>query len=112
MPKRELKLLVEDLKDCFSKIIKYTDNLTFEEFINDEKTVDAVIRNFLVIGEASKLLTEEFKSDNPQVEWRRLTDFRNILIHEYFGIDYDTLWDVIQNQVREHLDFLETIEFN
>jgi uncharacterized protein with HEPN domain len=110
MPKRENILLVDDLINCFIKIINYTQNLTYEEFLNDDKTVDAVIRNFEIIGEASKLLTEDFKSKHSQVEWKLLTGFRNRLIHEYFGVDYDTLWTVIQNEVQQYLDFLQTIE--
>ncbi len=111
MPKRENYLLVGDLIECCTNILDYTKGMTFDGFIDDKKTKDAVVRNFEIIGEASRLLTEEFKSDNPQVEWRRLTDFRNRLIHEYFGTDYDTVWKIIENAVQEHLDFLEIIEF-
>lgn len=111
MPKRENYLLVGDLIECFTNILDYTKGISFDDFIDDKKTKDAVVRNFEIIGEASKLLTEEFKSDNPQVEWRLMTGFRNKLIHEYFGIDYDAVWKIIQEEAQEHLDFLETIEF-
>lgn len=111
MPKRENYLLVNDLIECFKNILDYTKGMSFDDFIDDRKTKDAVVRNFEIIGEASKLLTEEFKSDNPQVDWRILTDFRNLLIHEYFGISYKTVWKIIQEEAQEHLDFLETIEF-
>ena len=111
MPKRENYLLVNDLIECFNNVLDYTQGLSFDDFIVDRKTKDAVVRNFEIIGEASKLLSEEFKSDNPQVEWRKMTDFRNKLIHEYFGTDYDAVWKIIQEEAHEHLDFLETIEF-
>ena len=109
MPKRDDYLLVDDIKNCLRKILNYTNGLSFEQFINNDVITDAVIRNFEIAGEASKLLTEEIKSDNPQVEWQGLTDFRNVLIHQYFGIDYEIVWKVITTEVQQHLDFLETI---
>lgn len=102
--------MIRDLKDCFIKILKYTNGLTYNQFINNGEKVDAVIRNFEIIGEASKLLTEEFKSNNHHVEWRLLTDFRNRLIHEYFGIDYSAVWEIIQHEAQHHLDLLEKID--
>lgn len=107
MPKRQNYLLVNDLINSFQNIIDYSKNFNYEEFIGNRLVVDAVVRNFEIIGEAAKLLTDEFKSEHPQVEWKRLTNFRNVLIHEYFGIDYETLWDIIQNQAQQHLDFLK-----
>ena len=111
MPKRENELLVQDLIDSFTNILDYTKGVSFDDFVENRMMKDAVIRNFKIIGEAANLLTEEFKSDNPQVEWRRLTDFRNKLIHHYFGLSYNIIWETIQNEAQEHLDFLETIEF-
>ncbi len=82
---------------------------TFDEFLNNAMCVDAVVRNFEIIGEASNHLSVEFKSDNLEVEWRKLIDFRNILIHNYFGVNYEILWDIIINQVGDHIDFIENI---
>ena len=63
--------------------------MSFNDFINDDKTIDAVVRNFEIIGEAANRIPEDFKSNHPEIEWRRMIGFRNRIIHEYFGIDYN-----------------------
>jgi len=84
--------------------------MSYDDFVDSQITVDAVIRNFKIVGEASNMLGEEFKLENPQVEWQKLTDFRNRLIHHSFGIRYDIVWDVINKEVFDYLDFLETTQ--
>ena len=110
MSKRENKLLVADIIQCFRLILKYTEGMNYEDFLNSQITCDAVVRNFEIIGEAAKISSPEFRSDNPKVPWRDFTDFRNKLIHHYFGVYWDIVWDVIQNEIPAYLDFLETIE--
>lgn len=94
MSKREPALLVEDIIDSANKIIEYTDNLSFQEFIADSKTIDAVIRNFEIIGEAANRLPEDFKELHPNIDWHRIRGFRNRIIHHYFGIDYSIVWEI------------------
>ncbi|GAB3545314.1 HepT-like ribonuclease domain-containing protein [Spirosoma fluminis] len=88
MSKRDSKLLVEDILDSAHKILDYTAELSFEEFIRDDKTIDAVIRNFEIIGEAANRLPEEFKDKLPDIDWYRIRGFRNRIVHDYFGIGY------------------------
>ena len=109
MSKREDELLVTDILEAFRKIKLFVGNYTYDEFLANEMCVDAVVRNFEIIGEASNHLSVEFKLDTPEVEWRKLIDFRNILIHNYFGVNYEILWDIIINQVDDHIDFIENI---
>ncbi|MGR6087538.1 MAG: HepT-like ribonuclease domain-containing protein [Arcticibacter sp.] len=97
MSKRVPGLLVADMIESAEKIISYTDGFSFEEFINDDKTVDAVIRNFEIIGEAANRLPDEFKTANPQIEWSTLRGFSNRIVHDYFGIDYSIVWNIIKN---------------
>ncbi|MEO7120527.1 MAG: HepT-like ribonuclease domain-containing protein, partial [Ginsengibacter sp.] len=92
MPKRDDDLLVSDMIDCCLKILNYIKGLDYDAFLNDSKTTDAVIRNFEVLGEACKYVSDETKLKNPLIEWRKIGDFRNILIHDYFGINHDILW--------------------
>ncbi len=92
MSKRDPKLLVGDILDSASRIIIYTEGLTFEDFSKDSKTVDAVIRNFEIIGEAANRLPEEFRDRYPDIDWRRIRGFRNRIVHDYFGIDYSIVW--------------------
>ena len=88
MSKRDPNLLITDILESASKILEYTQGLTFEEFTNDAKTIDAVIRNFEIIGEASGRLPEDFKDEFSDIDWHRIRGFRNRIVHDYFGIDY------------------------
>jgi uncharacterized protein with HEPN domain len=81
MSKRSSQLLLEDIVDCANKILAYTEGLSFEQFVADSKTVDAVIRNFEVIGEAANRLPEEMKDQFPQIDWHRIRGFRNRIVH-------------------------------
>ena len=88
MSKREPKLLIEDIIDSGNKILLYTAGLSFDDFTADSKTIDAVVRNFEIIGEAANRLPDEFKDQHTQIDWQRIRGFRNRIVHDYFGIDY------------------------
>ncbi|MFN9596372.1 MAG: DUF86 domain-containing protein [Bacteroidota bacterium] len=109
MSKRVPGLLVADMIESAEKIISYTDGFSLEEFINDDKTVDAVIRNFEIIGEAANRLPDEFKTANPQIEWSTLRGFRNRIVHDYFGIDYSIVWNIIKNYLPGLLTSLKSV---
>lgn len=81
MSKRSPNLLIGDILDSAYKILEYTKDLSFENFLSDSKTVDAVIRNFEVIGKAANRLPEGFKDRYPSIEWHRIRGFRNRIIH-------------------------------
>ena len=87
MSERILSLLLLDIKVSISKILEYTVGMTFESYEADSKTKDAVERNFEIVGEAASRISEDFKKLHPNVEWRIIKDFRNFIIHEYFGIN-------------------------
>lgn len=91
------------------KIRKYTDGLSFEDFLNDEKTVDAVIRNFEIIGEAANRIDFDFRNRNPEIEWSRIRGLRNRIIHEYFGIDYEIVWQIIEEYIDALIEHVETV---
>jgi len=97
--RRQHKFLLEDILEASNKIKLYTRDLTFEEFINDDKTIDAVVRNFEIIGEASNRFPEEIQLNYSSIEWKRIKGFRNRIVHEYFGIDYEIIWKIIQEQL-------------
>lgn len=94
MSKREPILLVSDILDSAHKILDYTAEQNFDDFIKDNKTVDAVIRNFEIIGEAANRLPEEFKNCFPEIDWHRIRGFRNRIVHDYFGIDHSIVWTI------------------
>ena len=94
MSSREPNLLVEDIIESSNKILEYTQDLSYEEFTKDSKTIDAVIRNFEIIGEAANRLPEHFKEKYPSIDWHRIRGFRNRIVHDYFGIDYSIVWEI------------------
>jgi uncharacterized protein with HEPN domain len=109
MSKRQPELLVGDIIDSGNKILQYTLNLTFAEFTNDSKTIDAVIRNFEIIGEAANRLPDEFKGNHPQIDWHRIRGFRNRIVHDYFGIDYNIVWTIKESYLPTLLDNLRLL---
>ncbi len=84
-----------------NKILDYTTGLSFEQFEIDNKTIDAVIRNFEIIGEASNRIDGDFKVRNSQIEWAKMRGFRNRIVHDYFGIDLEIVWSIIQDDIEE-----------
>ena len=94
MSNRSTNLLIEDILESGQKILDYTAGQTLEDFATDAKTVDAVIRNFEIIGEAANRLPETFKETHAEVDWHKIRGFRNRIVHEYFGIDYSIVWNI------------------
>ena len=97
--RRDFLLFLEDIMVCIEKLEKYTQGLTFDQFSKNEMAVDAVIRNFEVIGEAVKKIPKELKQKYPDVEWNEASGFRDVLIHDYFGIDLEGVWDTLKKNV-------------
>ena len=107
MSKREIQLLLEDILEACQKILSYTEGVSFDDFVNDDKTIDAVVRNFEIIGEAANRIPEDFKSDHPEIEWRRIIAFRNRIIHEYFGINYKMVWKIKEENIPVLKNFIQ-----
>lgn len=95
-------MYLTDIQTAMSRIAEYIQNYSFPEFKRDYKTVDAVIRNFEVIGEASKNLPNEIKTKYPEIPWNEMYLLRNKVSHEYFGIDYEIIWDIATNYLPEN----------
>jgi uncharacterized protein with HEPN domain len=96
---RDSRVSLEDILEAAEKIRSYKEGLTFLAFLEDGKTVDAVVRNLEIIGEAVKQLPEDLRGRHPEVEWKKVSGLRDILIHNYFGIDHEIVWDVIQHKL-------------
>jgi uncharacterized protein with HEPN domain len=111
VPPRDPRLRIQDILVTIDRIQRYTDGLTFDTFCADQKTVDAVIRNFEVMGEAARHVDERTAQMSRAVPWLDVGDMRNILIHEYFGVDLRTVWKTISEDLpplKGHLDALLT----
>ncbi len=96
---RDSRVYLEDILEATRKITTYTGSLSKTAFLEDEKTLDAVIRNLEVIGEAVKKLPEDLRAQHSGVEWKKIAGLRDILIHEYFGLDAEIVWDIVRNKV-------------
>lgn len=96
---RDSRIYLEDILEATQKIITYTGNLSKAAFLEDEKTFDAVVRNLEVIGEAVKKLPDDLRAQHPTLEWKKMAGLRDILIHEYFGLDAEIVWDIVKNKV-------------
>jgi uncharacterized protein with HEPN domain len=96
---RDFRLHLEDIIQAIAKIQRYTAGISFQQFSKDEKAVDAVVRNLEVIGEAVKRIPDEMRQKDQAIDWKKIAGLRDILIHEYFGIDTEIIWDIVQNKL-------------
>ena len=99
MNKRDYKLYLKDILDAITKIEGYTKDLSFEEFSKGDLVIDGVVRNFEIIGEASKNIPDEVKKQYPDVPWKEMAGMRDKMIHEYFGVDLEIVWKTVKNRL-------------
>jgi uncharacterized protein with HEPN domain len=89
--------LLQDILQSAESILRYTKGVSYEDFIANPMMIDAVIRNFEIIGEAANRLPNEYKDQCPQIDWFKIRGLRNRIVHNYFGIDYDIIWLTKEN---------------
>jgi len=106
--KRISLLFLKDILDSIQKIEKYTEGLSLEQLKKQEMVVDAVVRNFEIIGEAVKKVPKDIKRKYPEVAWKEAAGFRDILIHDYFGIEIQAVHDTIKNNLPEFKKHITT----
>jgi uncharacterized protein with HEPN domain len=96
---RDEALYLEDIIECGEKVLRFTEGMTFKEFVQDELHFDAVLRNLEIIGEAVKHIPESTKEKYPDVKWRKIAGFRDVVAHNYFGVSDEIVWDIVENMV-------------
>lgn len=101
MSERAPKLLLNDILDSAEAISTFTYGYDYEQFLNDRKTRDAVIRNFEIIGEAANRLPEEYKDQMNTIDWHKIRGLRNRIVHNYSGIDEQIIWSVKEDYLPE-----------
>lgn len=99
MSKRSTKLYLQDIITSIDKIESYTENLSFDDFSQNQMTIDAVVRNLEIIGEAAKNIPQDFCENHSDVPWSEMVAMRNKVIHEYFGVDIEILWKTIKEDL-------------
>jgi len=109
MFKKDL-LYLDDILESVHAILDYIEEMDFEAFTKDRKTYSATIREFEIIGEAVSNLSIEIKNQHTEIEWQDIKDFRNILIHEYFGVDLELVWGVIINDLPKLINTVKSIK--
>lgn len=107
--KRDYRLYIDDILEAIGSIEGYVIELTFEEFIRDKRTVDAVIRNFEIIGEGAKHIPEKVRRRYTEVPWKAMAGMRDKLIHEYFGVMLDVVWETIKERLPEVKPLIENV---
>ncbi len=100
MPRRDADLLIADMLGAIRKIEQYTEGMDQEQFLQDEKTIDAVARNLEIVGEATRQLPEDFIARFPNVPWRQMAGLRNRIVHDYFGLDLEIIWQILHFDLR------------
>ena len=95
MPPRSWRLRIDDILAAVDAILQYTGGMDRTTFAGDRRTVDAVVRNLIVIGEAAAHVPDDVVAAHPQIPWTRMRGMRNLAVHEYFGLDPDILWGTV-----------------
>lgn len=101
MPERDTALLLEDIETAIGRIDRYVSGFDREQFLRDEKTIDAVVRNLEIIGEAVRWLPPQFKETHAVIPWTKIAGLRNRIVHDYFGLDLEIIWEVLQTSLPE-----------
>jgi len=99
--KRDIRVYLDDILESIGKIQNYTENISEEQFKKNDQLHDAVLRRFAIIGEAIKHVPEDFKKDHQEIPWRDISGMRDVLIHEYFGVRLERVWNTIKDDLPE-----------
>ncbi|MDF1526925.1 MAG: DUF86 domain-containing protein [bacterium] len=109
MPPRDWLIRIEDILEACNRIVEYVGDKTEDEFNSDPRTVDAVIRNLTVIGEAAGHIPEEIAKRYPGTPWLEMRGIRNIVVHEYFGVSLPIIWKTVQDDIPSLIPLLQAI---
>jgi uncharacterized protein with HEPN domain len=104
--------IVADIKEAIRRISLYVAGMNYKAFLQDVKTQDAVLRNLEVIGEASKNLSPQLKQAHPEIPWRSMAATRDRLIHHYFGVNFDIIWQIVTAELPKVLAQLAALDLN
>ena len=107
---REISDYIEDIISAVSDVEDFTRGMSYESFVSDKKTVNAVIRSLEVLGEATKHIPPSFRKKHPHIPWSKMAGMRDVLIHDYMGVDIKTVWKVVRDRLPELKSLLEELQ--
>ena len=111
MSSRSPKLYIEDVLQSCREILDFTRELqNADDLGKDRRTFLAVVRSLEVVGEAARQMPRGFKSNHPEIPWREVAGLRNVIAHEYFGLDNEIIWDVIKSQIPDLIEKFQTLK--
>jgi len=110
MSERSDRELISDIREAIQRISEYLTGFDYASFVNDTKTQDAVIRNLEILGEATKRLSEEFRKTYNSVPWKSMAGARDRLIHHYFGVNLDVVWEIVSTELPKLIEQLPDVE--
>lgn len=90
---------IQHIKDVMEKILRYSSSHSYNDFLEEEWDQDAIMRNLEIIGEAANNIDESFRKSYPEIPWRKIIDFRNVVVHEYADLDLDIIWQIITKDI-------------
>lgn len=99
MKQRDSTDYLQDILDAVNNIEEFVDDMSFEQFVKDKKTLYAVVRSIEIIGEASKNIPDSVKAKYTELPWKKMTGMRDKLIHGYFGVNVETLWKAVKENI-------------
>jgi len=100
---------LSDIQEAIRRVVEYTAGMTYQAFLEDTKTQDAVVRNLEIIGEATKSLSKNLRERYPKVPWKSMAGVRDRLIHHYFGVNLDIVWQIVVGELPKVASQLEEI---
>lgn len=103
---------VSDIAESIRRVEDYAKGMTYQQFLKDTKTQDAVVRNLEIIGEAAKSISSDFKKKRKDIEWEKVAGMRDKLVHHYFGVNLDIVWNVVKEKLPELKTQLECMQTN
>ena len=109
MSERTDSEFARDIEEAIRRISSYTTGLTYEAFLLDTKTQDAIVRNLEIIGEAAKGISDRLRAEYPAIPWKSMAGVRDRLIHDYFGVNFDVVWEIITNDLPKVMEPLKRL---
>ncbi|MFQ5714852.1 MAG: DUF86 domain-containing protein [Candidatus Scalinduaceae bacterium] len=106
---REYRDYLSDILDAMVKAKRFIAGMSYDDFTKDDKTIFAVIRSLEIIGEATKNIPEDFREQNPEIPWKDMAGIRDVLIHDYFGVDKETVWLTVKKKILQVMPLIEQL---